>query len=326
MELRPADLGGEIALEIIRARVAAANTERRRGGLLREALANRPPSKKSRLGALDNPVLRGSGISGGAQKEAVALSQTHTALVASVTVLGMLPAILMLASQGNLFKAGILGAVGLGMSAVATTSTVMKGRRYLSAFVTDDEMAALTGAGHGNALRRDFLQLVRDVSKMEKIAPEAEAGLRDALRSLGDALGQLPFPQASTASSAQLRQNAATVRTQADAEHDGVTQASLLRQADALDRSAQAAERSALLWKRTAALHAELAAQIESLRFGLTAFYTGDADVSGLAALSENVRTVAAEAVSVASARAELDAAPVYAATTAPAQTLTVGR
>jgi hypothetical protein len=130
-----------------------------------------------------------------------------------------------------------------------------------------------------------------------------------------------------TANAAELREKVAALRARADAEADDVTEASLSRQADAVNRSADAAERSALLTKRIAALHDELAAQIESLRLGLNAFYTGDADTSGLAALSENVRAVAAESVSVADARAELDAVPVYAPPAAPpAQTLTLGR
>ncbi|MBC8142529.1 MAG: hypothetical protein H7Y38_13945, partial [Armatimonadetes bacterium] len=48
-----------------------------------------------------------------------------------------------------------------------------------------------------------------------------------------------------------------------------------------------------------------------SLRLGLSAYQIGDAGAATLATLSENVRTVAAEAVSVASAREELDAVSV---------------
>ncbi|MBC8139706.1 MAG: hypothetical protein H8F28_27815, partial [Fibrella sp.] len=286
--------------------------------------------KPTRLGAVDKLILRGSGLTGEAETEAAgALSPTRLSMVAGslASTVGLLPPVAIATSQGQFGAAGVLAAVGMILGAMVAGLSLSHGRRHVSSPLTEDELVNLTVASQGSSLRQDFLRLAREISKQDKISPEAEAGLRDALRSLGDALDRLPFPQTNTASSAQLRQNAVTVRIQADAEHDGVTQASLLRQADALDRSAQAAERSALLWKRTAALHAELAAQIESLRFGLTAFYTGDADVSGLAALSENVRTVAAEAISVASARAELDAVPVYATPTPPpAQTLTAGR
>ncbi|MBC7805158.1 MAG: hypothetical protein H7145_03310 [Akkermansiaceae bacterium] len=329
MELQPADLGGGLALEVIHARVATANAGRR-GGRLRAALVQRAPvGKPARLGMIDRLILRGSGLSEEAQnKAAEALSMTRTGMVIGslAPTVGFLPAIFAFASQGNMAGVGVIAAMGLGMSAMVTGLSLSYGRRHVSAPLTEDELANLTVANQGSTLRQDFLRLAREISKQEKISPEAEAGLRDALRSLGDALEQLPFSTTNTASPVELRENAATVRSRADAEPDSVTQASLLRQADALERSAQAAERSALIWKRTIALHAELAAQIESLRLGLTAFYTGDGDVSGLAALSENVRTVAAEAVSVASARAELDAVPVYVSPAAPqAQALTLG-
>ena len=327
MELRPADLGGELAVEIIRARVAAANAAQR-GGHLRAALARRaganPPAH---LGTVDKWFLSGSDLAGDARnKAAAALAPTRLSMLVGTVAasVGMVMPALAMAAQGDAIGAGVFGACVVGLSAMIGGISLARGRRHVSAPLSSDELADLTVAAADNTLQQDFLRLAREIRQQENIAPEVVPPVRDALRSLGDALGRLPSALGSTASAQSLHQNAASIRTQAAAETDPVTQASLDRQADAVERSAQSAERSALVTKRTVALRAELAAQIESLRLGLTAFDTGSGDVSGLAALSENVRTVAAEAVSVASARAELDAP--YSQTASQAQTLTAGR
>lgn len=331
MELQPADLGGGLAVGVIKARVAVANAGRR-GGRLRLATANRATSKKpAQLGPLDKILLRGSGLTGDTQKEAVAeLATNRTALIIGslAAPLGMLPGIIGMASSGSTIAASMMGAMAFATSAVIAGLSLSLGRRHLSSPLTDDEITNIIVANEGNILRQDFLRLAREIRKQENISPDVEDDLRGALRALGDAVDRLPFSPMKTTEASKLRENAVRIRAQADAETDALTQASLARQADAVERSAEAAERSALITKRTAALHAELAAQIESLRLGLTAFYTGDADVSGLAALSENVRSVAAEAVSVASARAELDTVSTYTPSTTEPQslTLTAGR
>lgn len=63
-----------------------------------------------------------------------------------------------------------------------------------------------------------------------------------------------------------------------------------------------------MLMRRASALRGEMLAQIESLRLGLAGFETAGGDVTSLASLADAVRVVAEESVSVADARAELDA------------------
>ena len=96
---------------------------------------------------------------------------------------------------------------------------------------------------------------------------------------------------------------------EARAEAGAAVAASHERRAEALERSASAAQRSHILMRRAAALRGEMLAQIESLRLGLVGFETASGDVSSLASLADAVRAVAEESVSVADARAELDAA-----------------
>jgi hypothetical protein len=60
--------------------------------------------------------------------------------------------------------------------------------------------------------------------------------------------------------------------------------------------------------RRAHALRAELTAQMDALREGLTGFHVGMADTTLLTHLAEDARRVAAEASAVAQARAELDA------------------
>lgn len=331
MELRPADLGGELAVQVVKARVAIANAGRRVGRFRTAFAEQTAKTKPTSLNMIDKLMLRGSGFSAESGPQALVAMGTYrrgVAVGAVAASLGILPGLMTMASQGNMAGAGAMGAVGITMSALMGTLFLTSGRRYLSSPVTDDELVNLTVTNQGSTLRQNFLRLARDVRKQESISPEAEAGLRDALRAVGEAMEKLPFSPVNTIDASELRRNAAAIRAQADAETDAVTQASLSRQADAVERSAAAAERSSLLTKRTTALQAELAAQIESLRLGLTAFYTGDTDVSGLAALSENVRAVAAEATSVADARTELDAAVnTYSSPATPqAQTITIGR
>lgn len=159
-------------------------------------------------------------------------------------------------------------------------------------------------------LDRAFLTLVRDAVR-QTVPPDVENGLRQAIAALAGAIDKLPAVIAAPLDTQVLRAEAAALRAQADAEPDRVTSESLERRADALVRRADASEHSVLLVRRTTALRAEILAQIEALREGLTTFYTGAAgDVAGLTHLADSARRVAGETASVAQARAELDDVP----------------
>ncbi len=99
------------------------------------------------------------------------------------------------------------------------------------------------------------------------------------------------------------------MRAEAASERDAVAQASLERQADAVQRRADAWERAATLMRRASVLRREMMAQTEALRAGLAGFHSGATDIVGLTNVAETARGVAAEASSVSEAREELDAA-----------------
>ena len=157
-------------------------------------------------------------------------------------------------------------------------------------------------------LEQAYLRLVADAVR-QGVAPEAADRVRAALRAVGEAIDALPAVAVPRASVDTLRAEAAQASAEARAEPDAVVAASHERRADALERSASAAQRSQTLMRRASALRGEMLAQIESLRLGLAGFETALGDVSSLASLADAVRVVAEESVSVADARAELDAA-----------------
>jgi len=327
MELRPADLGGKRAVEIVRQRASTYQSSRFKGRMRNAFGAMRRPQGKPTLNALGRLVTQGSGMDEATAAEAVAATQSMTGGMLGgflASTAGMITPVVMFASQGNYTGIAIFGTTWALMSTIFVGLPLTLIRKWIHTPLSDLEINHLA-TENSSSLDRTFAQLIREVTRQEHISPEAEEGLREAIRAIGDAIDRLPpLPASSTVDAIALHQNALTVRVRADTETDAITQASLARQADALERSALAAERSSVHLRRTNALHQELTAQIEALRLGLTAFYTGDADITGLTALSENVRTVAAEATSVAEARTELDSISTYSSASAEPALLNV--
>ena len=177
--------------------------------------------------------------------------------------------------------------------------------RLVCRFVSPSEIEELQSSASDD-LELAYLHLVADAAH-QGVAPEAAERVRAALRAVGEAIDALPAVALPRASADTLRVEAA--QAEARAESDAVVAASHERRAEALERSASAAGRSQTLMRRTAALRGEMLAQIESLRLGLAGFETANGDVSSLTSLADAVRAVAEESVSVADARAELDAA-----------------
>jgi len=155
---------------------------------------------------------------------------------------------------------------------------------------------------------RAYLELMRAAVE-QAVPPGAAAGLRDALRALGQAADSLPAHVPPLPDTEALRQQAAGVQERARLEQDSVAAESLKRQTDALERQAAASDRSAVVTHRAHVLREEVLAQIKALHAGWADYsFGGPADTALLAALSENARRVADEASAVAQARAELDA------------------
>ncbi len=200
-----------------------------------------------------------------------------------------------------------MGAFGVAMSGVGLWVPGYWLRRVCRPPVSLGEVEALQGSAQ-DELDQAYLRLVADAVR-QGVAPEAADRVRAALRAVGEAIDALPAVAVPRASVDALRAEAAQALAEARAETDAVVAASHGRRAEALERSASAAQRSQILMRRASALRGEMLAQIESLRLGLAGFETASGDVSSLASLADAVRVVAEESVSVADARAELDAA-----------------
>ncbi|HVK03014.1 MAG TPA: hypothetical protein VM490_06040 [Armatimonadaceae bacterium] len=203
-------------------------------------------------------------------------------------------------------------AMGLGFSSIGIVAPgKMLKRWHQTPLLPGEVEGLLADTDTSDTLERSYLMLLRDALSQANLSPEAETDLRAAIRSLGQAIDRMPpLTTGMRVDAEALREDALSAQAEAAAEPDPVIAASKERRAEALERSAKAAAQSALLLRRTAALREELAAQTEALRLGLAAFYSGGGDAHDLSHLAESVRAVAAEATSVADARAELDAPP----------------
>lgn len=155
---------------------------------------------------------------------------------------------------------------------------------------------------------RAYVGLIRAAIE-QTVPPDAEAGLREALRALGRAADSLPPTVSTPRDTEALRRDALAARAGAKQEQDKVVAASWGRQADALERQAAALDRASGVTRRAQVLRAEVLAQMEALRAGLADFRLDAAtDTALLCVLSESARRVAAEASDVAQARQELEA------------------
>jgi len=176
--------------------------------------------------------------------------------------------------------------------------------------LTATEVATLLPEANDD-LERAYLTLVLDVVRGD-VEQGPGGDLRQALRALGDAIDKLPATRATGADSADimtevLRRTAEETLKRAQQESDRVVAASFIRRAEALHRRADATTRSHLLVRRFSALRQEMAAEIEALRAGLAAFYTGVNDIADLTRLANDVQRVAAEAAAITEAVEEVD-------------------
>jgi hypothetical protein len=155
-------------------------------------------------------------------------------------------------------------------------------------------------------LDRAYLTLVRDAIRQE-VPEQSQEDIRAAIQALGEAIDRLPVVTVRPLDTVALREEADRLAQEAGRQTDRVIAESLERKADALRHRASAHERSALYVRRSAALRSEIEAQVEALREGLAAFNAGMAVTADMAHLSESARRVAAEAVSTADAREEVE-------------------
>jgi hypothetical protein len=115
-------------------------------------------------------------------------------------------------------------------------------------------------------------------------------------------------PEAVSDNPVALKDEAARLTQDAQAEPDSVIAASLWRRAESLTRRAETAARTLTLLRRNQALRAEVAEQIDALRTSLTAFQVGGRQSAHeLADLAASIHRVAQEANAITTARAEID-------------------
>jgi len=308
MELVPADLGDNRAVDLFRMRATTQfSPSTRRGGRLRAALGGKST-------VLDRYWGRETGLS----------EPAATTAIKSVNgqLLGMLggfgggwgfgfgmPAFMMATVAHQPIGAAIFGlfsATGFAVGVLAPKAMV---RKWGTTPLSDNELEELLQT-EDDALERSFLLLIREALRHPSLPEAAQKELKEAIRVLGSALDRLPAAPAETAlrDASSLRTEASHLQAQALQEPDRVAAESLERRAEALHRSAAAVEKSSTLFRRNTLLRQELQAQLEALRLELTSSSVGGTDTSGLAQVAQVARGVAREADALAQARVELEA------------------
>ncbi len=215
---------------------------------------------------------------------------------------------LMAGGLGHAFiPAAILATLSAGGIVLGRTFPHRTLRRICQSAVAEVEIEAFLTEAH-DPLEKTYLMLLRDALRHTELPKPAEEELRAALRALGEAIEHLPAPEGIASDPDALRTEADVLRQQGLSEPDQTISESLLRQADARARSAESVARAQLALRRSATLRDELSAQAEALRIGLAAQKPEQKNASSeLAQLAESARRVAAEAVSLADARIEIE-------------------
>lgn len=151
-----------------------------------------------------------------------------------------------------------------------------------------------------------FLDLIADSIELRldpKIRPEVVA----AFLGIAEAIERLPRVDAAAVDSTKLREDAALLLQESQAEPDEATAASIRRRAIAHLQQADAADQCRLIGRRSEALREEILAQIQALRTALVTMQSRTDDHGNLTRLAEAARSLAGEAVNVAAARGEVD-------------------
>lgn len=173
--------------------------------------------------------------------------------------------------------------------------------------VTVQEVEAMLPGARGR-LERMYLNLVLDALRLELPSESAKADIQSALRNLGDAISRLPADPVGIQDATSLRKEAMELRQQAASEHDGFIQASLHRQAEALERRASMVAQNSRAARRSAALRREARIQMDNLR-GVMVSYSqlSASDLTAVGQISEAVQRVSAEAQALSLAQGELE-------------------
>lgn len=277
------------------------------------------PLPAPKMGWLGKMWAKGSGLT--PKQAATGLPAASMSTLGTVWAVPSMGAFAMMISSIIMMKRGYVEPLMISTAATAALSYLSAVPLARVAFhwcykepLAEGEVEHLLEDGKtATELEQAYLRLVRDaVRQTSEVSPEIEEEVQAAILSLGEAIDRLPVVDVIPVDTAALRREAETLCTEALSNPDRVIGESLERRADALIRRADANDRSGLAVRRTAALRAEIEAQIAALREGIATLGTGygtadSATSENLQHLSESARRLAAEAVSAASARAELD-------------------
>ncbi|GAB4452458.1 MAG: hypothetical protein OHK0029_03400 [Armatimonadaceae bacterium] len=159
-------------------------------------------------------------------------------------------------------------------------------------------------------LERTFLTFAQEVVSARGFSPSTETELRGVLRAMGNTIGSLPFEDAQEADDiADVLTDAEMLVARAEREKDRIVAESLLRQAEAHVSRATAIENNRKLARRIRVLREEMLGQVKMVRSLLPSLKEGagvSTDQNRFNTLSQNVQSIATEAVSVSAARDEL--------------------
>jgi hypothetical protein len=321
MEIRPTDLGLRRGVPILSER-ARSMQNMRRGGRLAGAIG---AAQKKRLGTLGRWWLRGSGLDDETGAEVLhAMRGPLLGLVGGfcggfggafgINAIAMTATSLLTANAGpGPVLAAVFGAIGAAGVGVGLGYPRTLVQHWIGTPLSEGELDMLLATHPETGLERRFLNLVREAIRVENAPEKVTEELRAAIQTLGAAIDTLPplSEETMALNPETLRAEALALRERSLAETDRVVADSVERRANALEQQADAIGHSAQAIRRNVAQREELDAQLEALRLGLVAYYSGgQSDSTGLVQLATSARAVAGETQALASATAELDAGP----------------
>ncbi len=182
-------------------------------------------------------------------------------------------------------------------------------RKWSSKALTPMEVTTLAEAANEDVVEAEYLHLVQDALLYVPSSARTEKELKEAVRSLGDAIDRLPPAHSVNVNVAELQANLEKVRQEAETEQDTVVRESLNRRATAIQQSLQGARRTERNNRRTEALREELLAQVRALRISLSDRYERSDETIRLDGLAESMSRINTEADAIADAHLELEEA-----------------
>lgn len=167
----------------------------------------------------------------------------------------------------------------------------------------------LPQAPQKNTLEDAYFELLTEVQNLTVAQAEAEAELRETIRTLSDAVAALPATAPVDADEIRdLVADADGLLYRSKHEPDQIVAESLHRQAEAAIRRARGLQNAAKLARRTQILREEVYRQIGALRASLPAYTQATQSVATgrIQELADSVTRVAQDAASVVAAQEEL--------------------